>query len=236
MRGSLLAAGCWRRRLPAGSADCWLLASVPRLPAFPRLLGLGASVNTRPSLWIASGCLFQGERGCLDLDVPQSGARTVRGRQLLLLESVGGGGAEGLVLGPDHRGGAVRGGCWACSRHWLTHTCFWKENKGQSEASSYRHLGRHLSLGNPVAASLSVTTRLCSFSRPFLPLLLDYDVGLLGLSGALCETHSWHLSQNVAGLSFSLSQSTRLPKWLSGKEFACQCRRYQFDLGSGRSP
>ena len=41
----------------------------------------------------------------------------------------------------------------------------------------------------------------------------------------------------ASGLVFgTITQHFGLPRWLSGKEFACQCRRHWFNPGLGRSP
>ena len=56
--------------------------------------------------------------------------------------------------------------------------------------------------------------------------------------------HTWQrlcLSQLHNPTSSHTNQSVKcnrqeLPKWLSGKDFACQCRRHGFDPWSGKIP
>ena len=45
-----------------------------------------------------------------------------------------------------------------------------------------------------------------------------------------------HVTQFWPKHEKSIKRFSRLPWWLSGEEFTCQCRRHEFDLWSGKIP
>ena len=69
----------------------------------------------------------------------------------------------------------------------------------------------------------------------FPPLWLATSVTFLSLTILICKA-GITITDHFLWIWLIVSTQQLFPRWLSGKEPSCQCRRCRFDPGSGRSP